>query len=108
MTTIIRRKRPMTAKAMAAQFGISVRTVQRVFAQPRAEFLAENNAAREKPWAALGISRRTWYSRGKPTEPVIKPPKPWQILGISRATWYRKGKPMPTAVPVYEPSELVI
>lgn len=71
MTThqkIIRGKRPMTARAMAEQFGVSERTVQRIFAQPRAEFLA-NSLMRSKPWEALGISRATWYRRGKPEVP---------------------------------------
>ena len=61
----------MTARAMAEEFGVSERTVQRIFAQPRDEYLAEHNISRSKPWLALGISRATWYRRrGKPTAPI--------------------------------------
>lgn len=67
---VIKAKRPMTAKAMAEQFGVSMRTVQRIFAQPRAEFLAEHTISRTKPWEALGMSRATWYRRGKPMPPA--------------------------------------
>lgn len=56
----------MTARAMAEQFGVSERTVQRIFAQPRADYLV-NSLTRSKPWERLGISRATWYRRGKPT-----------------------------------------
>jgi hypothetical protein len=34
---------------------------------PRAEWLAAHSASRNKPWKALGMSRRTWYRRGKPS-----------------------------------------
>jgi predicted DNA-binding transcriptional regulator YafY len=59
----------MTAKAMAEQFGVSVRTVQRIFAQPRADYLA-NSLSRSKPWEGLGMSRATWYRLGKPERPI--------------------------------------
>lgn len=59
----------MTAKAMAEKFGVSQRTVQRIFAQPREEYLA-NSISRAKPWEALGMSRSSWYAKGKPTAPV--------------------------------------
>ncbi len=58
----------MKAREMAEQFNVSVRTVQRTFAQPRAEFLAQA-LTRTKPWEALGMSRATWYRRGKPAVP---------------------------------------
>ena len=67
----IRAKRPMTAKAMAEKFGVSQRTVQRIFAQPREEYLA-NSISRAKPWEALGMSRSSWYAKGKPTAPVVR------------------------------------
>lgn len=54
---------------MAEQFDVSVRTVQRTFSQPRAEYLAES-LMRAKPWEALGMSRATWYRRGKPVAPL--------------------------------------
>lgn len=31
--------------------------------QPRADWLAENNVSRTKPWEGIGISRRTYYRR---------------------------------------------
>jgi hypothetical protein len=65
---VIRRKRPMKAVEMAEKFGISVRTVKRVFAQPRAEYEAQS-ISRTKPWEALGMSRATWYRKGKPAAP---------------------------------------
>jgi predicted DNA-binding transcriptional regulator YafY len=61
----------MTARAMAEEFGVSERTVQRIFAQPRDQYIAEHSISRSKPWLALGISRATWYRRrGKPTAPI--------------------------------------
>lgn len=63
-----RTKRPLTAREAAERFGISTRTVQRAWALPRAEFLA-NSLMAKKPWEALKISRATWYRRGKP-DPV--------------------------------------
>ncbi|EMT2009195.1 rep protein, partial [Neisseria gonorrhoeae] len=32
----------------------------------RADYLAENSISRDKPWEHFGISRATWYRRGKP------------------------------------------
>lgn len=57
----------MTARAMAEKFGVSKRTVQRIFSQPRDEYLA-NSISKAKPWEELGISRATWYRRGKPDQ----------------------------------------
>jgi hypothetical protein len=31
--------------------------------QSRADYLAKHKTSKEQPWAALGISRRTWYRR---------------------------------------------
>jgi transcriptional regulator with XRE-family HTH domain len=73
MTEKIRRKRPMSAQKMAEKFGISVRTVQRIFAEPRDHYLARSKS-QSKPWEALGMSRATWYRKGKP-EPE-QPDKP--------------------------------
>ena len=36
--------------------------------QPREEYLA-NSLMRSRPWEKLGISRATWYRRGKPMPP---------------------------------------
>lgn len=60
-----REKRPITARAAAERFGISMRTVQRAWALPREQYLAES-LSRTRPWEKLGISRATWYRRGKP------------------------------------------
>lgn len=70
MTETIRRKRPMTARKMAEKFGVSTRTVQRIFAEPREQYLA-HSVSQSKPWEALGMSRATWYRKGKPTRPVL-------------------------------------
>jgi transcription initiation factor IIE alpha subunit len=59
------RKRPITAKEAAKQFGVSVRTIREIIAQPRAEYLAEHTTNRDKPWEGLCISRSTWYRRRK-------------------------------------------
>lgn len=58
-------KRPASAAELAKRFGVSPRTVRRVMAQPRDQYLAESLSSK-KPWEALGISRATWYRRGKP------------------------------------------
>ena len=68
----VRQKRKMTAKEMAEQFGCSTRTIMRAVSLPRDEYLAEHSISRSKPWLALGISRATWYRRGKPTAPVAQ------------------------------------
>lgn len=88
-------KRKKTAKELAEKFGVHPRTIVRYMALPRAEYEA-NSISRAKPWEALGISRTTWYNKGKPTSiiPKTKKAQPWDALGMSRATWYRKGKPL--------------
>lgn len=58
-----RRKR--TAVDLAKEMGCHPRTVRRYVALPRAEYEA-NAISRAKPWEALGMSRATWYRRGKP------------------------------------------
>lgn len=62
-------KRDMTAREMAERFGCSTRTVFRAWSQSRADYLAENSISRDKPWEHFGISRATWYRRGKPMLP---------------------------------------
>ncbi len=59
-------KRPMSAREMAAKFKVSERSVRKWWSQTREDYLAENSISRDKPWEKLGISRRTWYYRGKP------------------------------------------
>jgi hypothetical protein len=69
----LRVKRPESARWYAEKHGISIRTVQRMAAMPRADWEA-NSLTRSKPWEALGMSRATWYRRGKPpTLPHTKP-----------------------------------
>lgn len=62
----IRKKRLATARSFAEKYGVSIRSIQRVIALPRAEYEA-NSISRAKPWDSMGISRRTWYRHGKPT-----------------------------------------
>lgn len=62
----VRQKREMTAREMAEKFGCSISTIMRAVSLPREEYLAEHSISREKPWLTLGISRATWYRRGKP------------------------------------------
>lgn len=59
-------KRDVPIKELAARFGCSTRTVARAWSQSREDYLAENTISRDKPWEKLGISRATWYRRGKP------------------------------------------
>lgn len=90
-------KRKKTAREIAAKLDVSERTVRRYIALPRAEWEAANTISRDKPWEALGISRTTWYRKGKPTTNTsinLTKAKLWEALGMSRATWYRKGKPL--------------
>ncbi|MBW4002217.1 HTH domain-containing protein [Neisseria meningitidis] len=58
--------RPIKAREIAEKFGCSIRTVYNFWSQSRADYLAENSISRDKPWEKLGISRATWYRRGKP------------------------------------------
>ena len=60
--------RPKTAREIAEKVGCSQSTVRRYWALPREEYLA-NALTRTKPWEALGMSRATWYRKGKP-DPV--------------------------------------
>lgn len=89
-------RKQRTAREIAERLGVHPRTVQRYISRPRPEWEAANTISRDKPWEALGISRTTWYNKGKPTSiiPKTKKAQPWDALGMSRATWYRKGKPL--------------
>ena len=68
-------KRDVTAREMAKRFGCSTRTVFRAWSQSRADYLAENSISRDKPWEHFGISRATWYRRGKPMPSEIQQEK---------------------------------
>lgn len=48
MTALYPQKRKHTAKEMAKRFGISSRSVQRIMAQPRREYMAEAHARQDK------------------------------------------------------------
>lgn len=57
-----------TAAALAKQLGVNIKTVFKYTARTRADY-ESNSISRAKPWEALGISRASWYSKGKPTSP---------------------------------------
>ena len=64
----VRAKRPTTAREMAERFNCSIRTVMRAIALPREEYLASHTITRSKPWEVMGMSRATWYRKGKPLQ----------------------------------------
>ena len=64
--------RPKTAAQIAMKVGCSERTVRNYWARPRAEYEA-NSLTRSKPWEALGMSRATWYRKGKPLQAPENP-----------------------------------
>ena len=68
-------KRPMSAREMAEKFKLSTRTVQKWWSQTREDWLKENSISRDKPWEHFGISRATWYRRGKPMPSEIQQEK---------------------------------
>jgi len=59
--------RTQTASALAKKIGCDPRTVRRYIALPREQYEA-NSITQSKPWEAIGMSRRSWYRHGKPTE----------------------------------------
>jgi response regulator of citrate/malate metabolism len=63
--------RPRTAREMAEKVGCSPRTIRKYWAIPRAEYEA-NALTKSMPWAAVGMSRATWYRHGKPTQQPTK------------------------------------
>ena len=67
MAAIDKIRRRKTAREIAERLGVHPRTVRRYMAMPRAEYEAQS-VERAKPWEALGISRATWYRRGKPDQ----------------------------------------
>ncbi|ABM40248.1 hypothetical protein Pnap_5000 (plasmid) [Polaromonas naphthalenivorans CJ2] len=69
----VRAKRATTARKMAERFNCSIRTVMRAIALPREEYLASHTVNRSKPWEALGMSRATWYRKGKPLDAPANP-----------------------------------
>lgn len=55
-----------TAAQLAKELGVNIKTVYKYTAEPRADYEAKS-INRKKPWDDFGISRATWYRRGKPT-----------------------------------------
>ena len=58
-------RRTHTAAELAKKLGCDPRTIRRYMALPREQYLA-SALTRTKPWEALGMSRATWYRKGKP------------------------------------------
>lgn len=61
----IQKARNMTQKEAAARLGMSISTIKRYWSMSREQYEAQS-ITRAQPWAALGMSRATWYRRGKP------------------------------------------
>lgn len=64
-------RRGTTAAALAKRLKVNIKTVYKYTAVSRAEYLA-NSITKAAPWKAMGISRATWYNRGKPAPPEPK------------------------------------
>lgn len=58
-------RRNTTARELAKRLSVNIKTVYKYTALPRAEYEA-NSITRAAPWEALGMSRATWYRKGKP------------------------------------------
>ena len=58
-------RRTHTATELAKKLDCDPRTIRRYMAIPRKQYLA-NALTQSKPWEALGMSRATWYRKGKP------------------------------------------
>ena len=61
-------RRGTTAAELAKKMGVNIKTVYKYTAEPREKYLA-NALARSKPWEIVGMSRATWYRKGKPLKP---------------------------------------
>lgn len=61
-----------TAAELAKRLGVNIKTVYKYTALPRAEYEA-NSLTRSKPWEAVGMSRATWYRKGKPLQAPANP-----------------------------------
>ncbi len=59
--------------------------------------MAHDEELKQKPWEAVGMSRRTWYRHGKPDKPRRKFTREEEIAGLREAgipvkswrTWQR-------------------
>jgi len=76
MSALYAQKRKHTAADMAEQFGVSRRTVQRIMAQPRDEYVAEAHARQGKA-LSLRESGMKWHEVGA------------EMGGISASAAYR-------------------
>ena len=45
-----------------------------------------------RPWAAEGVSRRTYYRHRGAVQESTEQARPWAAEGISRATWFRRKR----------------
>jgi len=54
-------------------------------AQSRAEYLAAHNINKTRPWELVGMSRPTWYRKGKPTAPTTETSGSPTILPLERS-----------------------
>lgn len=63
--------RPKTAREIAKKLGCTPQTVRNWWALPREQYLA-NALTQSKPWETLGMSRATWYRRGKPNPTPVE------------------------------------
>lgn len=54
-----------TAAQLAKELGVNIKTVYKYTAEPRKDYESKS-INRNKPWEDFGISRATWYRRGKP------------------------------------------
>lgn len=78
---------------IAERVGVVQATVSRVILKADGHgfpVVDRETATDAEPWREQGISRATWYARGKPMG-IDTDMKPWEKEGISRAWWYRKG-----------------
>ena len=65
MGKIANAKRREKSTELAKRYGVHPVTIRRLVSLPRDQYLAES-LSKTQPWKALGISRATWYRRGKP------------------------------------------
>lgn len=65
MGKIANARRRETSTELAKRYGVHPVTIRRLVSLPREQYEAES-LMRTRPWEKLGISRATWYRRGKP------------------------------------------
>lgn len=75
-------RRTHTAAELAKKLGCNPRTVRRYMALPREQYLA-SSLTRAKPWEAMGMSRATWYRKGKPEPEQLEHPAPQDAKEIA-------------------------